>query len=93
MDSPAESLFTYGVNGDWDFYNDVNYIPAFVPMFADPELEERAIDVCGDNKLCIFDIAATGDVNIGSSTVESVEVQAVLKKQFVQSNNFNQCFP
>ncbi len=87
MDNPSQSLFTYGANGDWEFYFDVDYVPAFEPEFANAELEQEAIDICGDNQLCIFDIAATGDINIGSSTMESVEVQAVLKQQFVPSNN------
>ncbi len=85
MDSPQESLFTYGLNGDFDSYFDLNFVPAFKPIFTDSDLEEQAQSICRDNKLCIFDIAATGDVNIGSSTMESVEVQAMLREQFVQS--------
>ncbi len=85
VDNPQQSLFTYGLNGDFDSYFDLNFVPAFEPVFTDPELEQQAQSICGNNKLCIFDIAATGDVNIGSSTMKSVEVQAMLREQFVQS--------
>ncbi len=67
VDNPRQSLFTYGLNGDFDSYFDLNFVPAFEPVFTDPELEQQAQSICGNNKLCIFDIAATGDVNIGSA--------------------------
>ena len=87
MNDPHDSLFTYGPNGDWDSFRDVTYTPAFEPDFASPELEEQANAACGDNALCLFDIAATGDVEIGSSTMHSVQEQEKLKALFVQSMN------
>lgn len=89
ISDPRQSLFTYGPDGDWDYYYNINYTPAFEPVFSNPELEEEASEICGGNKLCLFDIAATGDVSIGSDTMESVEEQEKLKEQFVPSNCFN----
>lgn len=86
IDNPHDSLFIYGPNGDWDYFYDINYIPVFEPTFSSTELEEQANEICGNNQLCIFDIAATGDIDIGSSTVESVHEHERLMKQFVQSN-------
>lgn len=87
--NPRKSLFTYGPNGDWDSFHDINYVPAFEPTFSSTELEEQANEVCGDDQLCLFDIAATGNVDIGSSTVQSVQEQELLKALFVPSNFVN----
>lgn len=86
MSDPRRSLFTYGPSGDWDSFHNTNYVPAFEPTFSTPELEKQANEVCGNDQLCIFDIAATGDVSIGSSTMESVQEQRRLKEQFIQSD-------
>ena len=85
VNNPRESLFTYGPNGDWDSFHDVEYVPAFQPTFFSRELEEQANEVCAGDQLCLFDIAATGDVAIGMSTVESAQEQERLKAVFVQS--------
>lgn len=86
---PSKSLFTYGPSGDWDFYHDVNYVPVFEPSFSSSELEQQANEVCGKDLLCIFDIAATGNVDIGSSTMESVRQQEELKQLLVPSKSTN----
>lgn len=86
MDHPRKSLFTYGPNGDWDSFYDVNYTPAFEPTFSSAELEQQANEVCGGNQLCLFDIAATGDVNIGTSTAHSVQEHEKLMELFVQTS-------
>ena len=85
VNDPLKSLFTYGPSGDWDLFHDLDFIPAFEPSFSSPELEQEANQICGSNKLCIFDIAATGDISIGSSTIESVVEQEILRETFVQS--------
>jgi deleted-in-malignant-brain-tumors protein 1 len=85
VDDPRSSLFTYGPNGDWESFHDVTYVPVFESTFSDPELEEQANEICGDDQLCIFDIAATGDVEIGISTMDSVQEQERLRESFVPS--------
>lgn len=85
MSDPRESLFAYGPEGDWNSFYEPNYTPAFGPNFSSPELEQRANEVCGGNQLCAFDIAATGDVGIGISTLNSVKEQETLTSLFIQS--------
>ena len=41
-------------------------------MFDDPALEAQARTVCGDDKACLFDVAATGNLEIGRSTLNTV---------------------
>ena len=85
IDNPRQSIFTYGPSGDWETYYHPDYNPAFTPNFSSPVLEEQAHDVCGEDKLCLFDIAATGNVDIGSSTMNSVQEQEFLKTHFIPS--------
>ena len=84
---PRQSLFTYGPNGDWDAYYHPEFDPTFEPNFSDSELEEQAQEICGDDKLCLFDIAVTGSIEIGSSTMDSLHEQENLHTQFVQSES------
>lgn len=84
---PHQSLFTYGPNGDWDTYHRPEYNPTFEPNFSDPHLEEQAQEICSGDKLCLFDIAATGNIDIGSSTMNSVLQQEILRTQFVSSKH------
>ena len=54
----------------------------FVPVFSeealaslDDDFRTEAVEVCGDDMSCLFDIAATGQVAIGQSTLsESIEI-------------------
>uniref|UniRef100_A0A1X7U110 Deleted in malignant brain tumors 1 protein n=1 Tax=Amphimedon queenslandica TaxID=400682 RepID=A0A1X7U110_AMPQE len=71
LENPLESLFTYDDTGSWNTFYKPDYKPIFQPQFNDSALEEKAQEICGDDKLCLFDIAATGDVNIGQSTRET----------------------
>ena len=82
---PAQSLFTYGADGSWDTFYRPDYIPAFGVEFSDPELEEEARATCGDDDLCLFDIAATGDIRIGAATKESGEEQETITELFTTS--------
>lgn len=83
---PLQSLFTYGADGSWDTFYDPDYTPAFGVDFSNPELEEEARAICGDDDLCLFDIAATGDVSIGAATRESGEEQEIITELFTTSN-------
>ena len=83
--NPAQSLFTYGADESWGTFYRPDYTPAFGVEFSDPELEEEARAICGDDDLCLFDIAATGDVNIGAATRESGEEQDTITELFTRS--------
>ena len=45
-----------------------DYNPAFSPTFDDPDLEQLAVEICGDSLFCLFDIAATKRPEIGMTT-------------------------
>ena len=64
-------MFTYQPGESWTTYYDPFFVPTYQPVFSDPELESQATDLCGDDLFCLFDIAATGLVDIGISTVET----------------------
>ena len=56
----------------FEAFRDPTFTPAFEPEFDDPELEQRAHEVCGDDEFCLFDIAATRNEDIGMSTMMDV---------------------
>ena len=44
-------------------------MPLFEVTFADPDLKRRAEEMCQGDFYCLFDIAATGDVSFGMTTL------------------------
>ena len=42
-------------------------------LFSDPALEVQAMDLCSDDQFCLFDIASTGRIEIGLSTLEATQ--------------------
>ena len=70
VDTPSDSLFTYQPGDNWATFYDPFYEPSYQPAFATPELEAEANDLCGDDVFCLFDVAASGDMDIGISTLK-----------------------
>ena len=66
--SEADSLFTYREEGFSTFY-DPDYTPMFEATFNNSDLEAIAVEICGDDQFCLYDIAATEDINIGLTTL------------------------
>lgn len=65
MISEEESLFTYK---DATTYSDFQN-PSFVPTFETPsDLPEDVVEVCGDDKECIFDYAVSGSQELATET-------------------------
>ena len=64
-----QSLFTYKQNFGWETYYDPNFEPIFEPTFSDTALEQQAMESCGDDVFCLFDVATTGRMDIGLSTL------------------------
>jgi hypothetical protein len=64
-----DSLFTYRENGSFDEFHDPSFSPTFAPIFANVQLESEAEVICGSDPACLFDVAATGSVDIGLSTL------------------------
>ena len=70
INNASQSLFTYDGNTFEEFF-DPGFTPAFEPVFDDPALEFTATEICGGDVFCLFDIAATEDIDIGQETLIS----------------------
>ena len=70
IDTPANSLFTYQPGESWATYYDPYFVPTYLTDFSDPDLAAQANELCGNDPFCLFDIAATGRVDIGLSTLQ-----------------------
>ena len=80
--SEEDSLFSYGDQNYSALNNDyLDFIPTF---FDELNITQEVMDACGDNQACILDASVTGNVNIGTSTLqeekESEELGAILGK-------------
>ncbi|XP_038046056.1 fibrillin-1-like [Patiria miniata] len=66
------SLFYYVGDETWALSNNHSFQPSFyedLVAAATPEKLTKAQELCGDNKMCLFDTLATDDESIGQSTV------------------------
>ena len=69
IDNEADSLFSYNDGESWATFYRPNYQPLFDLVFASPELEAEAREVCQNDTFCLYDIAATGRVQLGMTTL------------------------
>ncbi|XP_038046057.1 fibrillin-1-like [Patiria miniata] len=68
----ANSLFFYVGDETFALSNEHSFVPSFyedLVAAATPEKLAKAQELCGDNKMCLFDTLATDDESIGQSTV------------------------
>ncbi|XP_044174744.1 uncharacterized protein LOC114975818 isoform X3 [Acropora millepora] len=85
--SQSQSLFTYAQNENTSTYA----IPDFLPMFGDnitwqnDTLRKQAEDVCGSDNECLFDVAATNDLDVGQATKD---IGNQLSKELKTLDNF-----
>ena len=77
LQSVEDSLFYYKGSMNWTDFHDPDFIPTFNPNFMDSELENQARDVCNGDTACLFDVAATGRLEIGSSALSAREEQNI----------------
>jgi hypothetical protein len=70
ISNPRRSLFTYRNGTSWAGFYDPSFSPVFEPTFSDSDLEETAREICDGDTFCLFDIAATKRVDIGTSTMQ-----------------------
>ena len=66
----AESLFTYPLRESWLTYHDPLFVPSFTPVFPNSSFEAEAIEACNNDTFCLYDIATTGRMDIGLSTLD-----------------------
>ena len=57
----------------------------FEAEFNNTQLEEEAKEVCGDDKFCLFDIAATKRVEVGAATMVDGEMFDTIVEMAVPS--------
>ncbi|XP_072176489.1 uncharacterized protein [Diadema setosum] len=84
--SADESLFDYG-NNSWDDYNDPDFVPQFLDeLLAGASTEERnaALELCGDDRSCLFDYLAVGP-ELGAN---SLDIGAKREADEQSLNNF-----
>lgn len=64
-----ESLFTYRIYESWGIFQNPDFSPIneLTNISVDPELER----LCGGDRFCLFDVAATGRRDVGISTLEN----------------------
>ena len=80
IDDPAESLFSYGPGEGWATFYDPHFVPFYEPEFADANMQMQALEACGGDSFCLFDIAATGRMEVGLSTlVASQELEEIIE--------------
>ena len=71
MGSARNSLFHYQPEENWDTFYDPYFLPSYQPNFSNPDLESQAEEICDEDIFCLFDIATTGNVDVGIATHES----------------------
>ena len=70
IDTPANSLFTYQPGESWATYYDPYFVPTYQTLFNDSDLAAQADKLCSNDPFCLFDMAATGRVDIGLATLQ-----------------------
>ena len=79
VDDPSESLFTF-FNNSFENFHDPSFIPIFTSNFSNPKLGMEADELCNGDTACLFDIAATGSLEIGMLTLKtSRELDEMMK--------------
>ena len=63
----AASLVIALMKTGWTFLL-LSLLLVFEPIFATSELESQAYSICNGDQFCLFDIAATGRIDVGMST-------------------------
>ncbi|OQV22809.1 Ras-related protein Rab-11A [Hypsibius exemplaris] len=86
----AKSLFTYQSPAEsYDTFNDLSFLPSFVVPAIPVDILEEARTACSGSPECMFDIAMTGNIDVGKNSVaflkdvvEQIEVQPVISCGF-----------
>ena len=69
VDSANDSLFSYGANESWSDFYSPDFAPIFEVDFNSSSISVESFDICEGDLFCIFDIAATGNMAIGLTTL------------------------
>ena len=80
-------MFYYKDNKGWSDFYDFGFVPEFFPTFDDPELERQAKELCGNVSACLFDVAATGRLDIGMSALSAEKDKKIVQELAVPSES------
>ena len=69
VSDPSKSLFTYDQSDSFSTYHHPEYIPLFEVSFTNSSLQTLAELQCQGSQLCLFDVAATGNIEVGVATM------------------------
>ena len=73
INNKEDSLFSYRAGENWTTFYRPQYSPLYGPVFATPELKAMAEQLCKNDTFCLYDIAATGRVELGMTTLRGSE--------------------
>ena len=80
IDTPVQSMFSYELGKSWNTYYDPFFSPVYKPVFNNTDLETEATRLCKGDELCMFDAAATGNIEVGVATLQSnMEIRKLLE--------------
>ena len=74
LDDVDDSLFAYNQNDDFFTYHDPTFVPIFVAAIDDREYQQKVTNFCQEDTACIFDIIATGSIEVGLSTLQQTVI-------------------
>ena len=90
VSTASESLFTHDQSDSFYTYYQPSYTPLFEVAFTNSTLETLAQNECQGNDLCLFDVAATGDIKIGVATLKEIDrVDSVIEISGPSKYNYN----
>ena len=64
---------------------DSTYVPLFGAPPVDATTEKLIEETCGDNSECAYDIAVTGNVDVGRETLSDIEEHMIILNQSLPS--------
>ena len=85
LNSSNESLFCYKDSENFSTFYDPDFIPSFYPSFGDPELERQANEMCKGIFTCLFDVAATGRLEMGMSALQAKKEEMTIANLSIPS--------
>ena len=66
-----------------------SYVPLLVTPSVDATTAALITETCGDNSECAYDIAVTGNVEVGRETMNDVEEHMIIINQTLPSMHVN----
>ena len=69
----SESIMYYDAS-NYSTYQNSSFVPIFRTSFSSTAAEQEALNTCGANSACLFDLAATGNKKLAVSTLASSTV-------------------